>query len=443
MNRIVHVDKRLLSIVFAGIWILFPLRDAIGFYIGQTPIRPAEVWLIISCTLLCVCMRLKYEKYELMLITFISINLVLTILGVLISNGIVLSFAIKYIARNIVYLAVLIIFLGTGYQIDDIYIDNLMKYTVIIQAIACVYRIVFNKFLYLGKIINAYEYFDANFIEIARYALPRLKGTCSEPGYLAPLMAMLLYYFISVYFKISVNKRERKKAIIYIVIILVISLFSFSSAVYGMDTLALILVLCQKNPFIRKYVAILIGIVGVVILAFIIYGNESLRVAFVDNVYNKIVSFLSRNKNLDFNYSAVDRAQHLDHAIEMLYKNSPIQYVIGRGTGAYYYSVQSEIGFLQNNVSEANNIYLSTLTDRGLLGLLCIVFVFIIAIKKRIKHDIISETLYIGIMAQGIHWIIVGNFWLYYFWVEILLLIGYKRFVINNLNNTEDYTARN
>ena len=128
-------------------------------------------------------------------------------------------------------------------------------------------------------------------------------------------------------------------------------------------------------------------------------------------------------------YSGEDRAQHIQNALKIVsHTTNPVHLMIGRGTGGYYNMVRNTWSLMVTNVSEAYNLFLSTIIDRGLIGFIILILVFKYCKKMRIKGNIYSETIYFAILLQGMHWMLTGNFWLYYFWFEIVLLVGFKRY---------------
>ena len=40
-----------------------------------------------------------------------------------------------------------------------------------------------------------------------------------------------------------------------------------------------------------------------------------------------------------------------------------------------------------------------------------------------------SDALWFGLAIQLVHYMIVGNMWLYYVWQEVLFLIGYEKYL--------------
>ena len=54
----------------------------------------------------------------------------------------------------------------------------------------------------------------------------------------------------------------------------------------------------------------------------------------------------------------------------MFFNGNILQVLFGHGTGAYSFSALHNTNLMVQTVEEAYNIYLSTLTDRGIIGLL-------------------------------------------------------------------------
>ncbi|WP_026659364.1 hypothetical protein [Butyrivibrio sp. AC2005] len=419
----------LLSVAIFGMLFTFPLKDAFAYTIKDVPFRLSEIWIVISLFFIFFVSAWKLKYKESGILWIVLFNLLVTLLGVVLNKEtIVFSFAIKYIARNMLWLMVLVFFLGSRFEITSQNIDMLMKYTAWVQAIACIFTVITNRYFYLSDLLFAGDRYDANFISIAGHVFHRLKGTCSEPGYLAPLLAMMLYYFLMKYLDEYNTQRDNIKYMTYIFVLFVISLFSFSSAVYGIDLIIICYVLITSRQRVNKCLVILLGMAALLVAFVIVLSSRAMSQALFDNVINKVSYYIFRQDNASFNFSAVDRSQHVEFAKKIISESTISELILGKGTGAYYFKSLLRTDFYQNNVSEANNIYLSSMTDRGILGVAGVIATFIYC-KKMLHKDIYSRTLFCGIIAQGLHWILVGNFWLYGFWYEILFLIGYKRHI--------------
>ena len=425
--------NRIVAVVITGVLLTFPLRDAFGFTISGIPFRLAEIWLGLSALALLMCSKWRYDKASIGLIGILALNFINTIIGIGYSGGkIVSSFAFKYLARNLLYLFALAVILGVRYEVKEQQIDQLMKFMVWVQLCASIYTVLTDKFLKFGQLVSTHDNEPANYINISGHLIDRLKGTCSEPGYLAPLIALPLYYFIVKYCAKDSNQNKQIQALFYIAILAFISLFSFSSAVYLFDLIVVLLALAKIKQSIRKYILIFLGLVLFIGVVVLVAANETARKFVCSNFIDKINYYVFRNDSIDFNYSAVDRAQHVDLAKQLIRKSTIFELLFGRGTGSYYFNSLREDSFLQSNVSEANSIYLSSLVDRGIIGFACVITTFILCYKRWIRSDIYSSTLFIGIIMQGGHWFITGNYWLYYFWAEVILLIGYYKYKTSN-----------
>lgn len=167
----------------------------------------------------------------------------------------------------------------------------------------------------------------------------------------------------------------------------------------------------------------------------IIATVPAIRSYFITGVFDKIKSYLFVNSSQIESYSANDRTQQLAHSWEYFWNSNTFQYLAGHGTGGYSQYVSGATQLI-SDAQEAYNLYLSTLTDRGVLGLVIIIFIFIFANKFRVKGNLYSNTIFFGILMQAAHWMVTGNFWLYYFWFEIILLIGFNRNVYRHPDNS-------
>lgn len=408
---------------------LFPWRDALGIMIGGIPMRFGEIWSIAFGIPLLKLKKIYANKWEKGILIFLFINLLLTMLGVLFHyDSIETSFAFKYIIRNILNIVFIAGFLSSGIVFSRTQIDWLFKYSVIIQLAAHIFTIITNKFFYISQLTDL-SIFMYTLVRIGDIVFHTVHGTTMEPGFLTTLLPVTLYYFLQVLTDKKTNEKERKKAWKYILIILVLSALTFSTAVYTVTFLTIIAVL-HKNircKCANRY--IIYGIFIITIAFAVILTNERAKEYFVQNVLFKIQTYFHFDSENYTNFSAKTRGQQKRAALNWFLSSSPPEAIFGHGTGGYWQYARSLSNTLDSEVSEAYNIYVSTLTDRGILGLFCILGIFFCVYRLTVMTDRVSKSLFWGIAVQAMHWMLVGNFWLYHFWYHIVFVIGYHRFI--------------
>ncbi len=415
------------KIVKKGILFLYPWRDALGIIFAGIPFRIGEIWtLFISFNYITdKKSRLKIKDSSIVII--LLLNLILSFIGVLIfSKTIDHSFAMKYLFRNIIYLITMYTFLCSTIEFTKDDIDRLMYYTVILQLVFFVIFYISGYYMYMGQIVQKMKVYEqGQIVRIGEILIMRFRGTASEPGYLAPLLPVTLYYFIDSLFKAGGNK---KKIVICIISIAVMTLFTFSSAVYMIQAITTIVALLRNGANGRALLLMII-IFGIVTLIAAIVLIPEISDYVRTELIDKLRVYLGMNSS-SWSYSAADRSEHTQNALKMFDEGNIFETFFGHGTGAYLvYSRESTA--MVKEVEEAYNIYLSTLTDRGVLGFCLIVGLFFSIRKYRIRKDMVSETIYWGVLCQFIHWMLTGNLWQYSFFFNVMILIGYRRYINN------------
>lgn len=408
---------------------IFPWRDVLGIFIGGIPFRLGEIFTVFFILIPIKKRKITIYKSEGMILLFLLLNLFLSVLGfVVYHSSIDTSFSIKYILRNFCFLLMFIGFLSSNITMDDETIDRIMKFFVIVLTILCIIQETTWIHFYMGRILTETETIrTGQYINLGGLLIPRFVGVCSEAGYLAPILVMPLYYYLNIYF--TKERKEKRKAVTYILLILGMAILTFSSAVYAFVLFIFIMVAFRNLNNKKRQKTLLIIILLSIFSINILWNNSQFRQFITLNMIEKINGFISLGKTSASSWSANDRVQHLLNAWELFMQGDALQFLIGHGTGAYSkYASTSDV--MVQNVEDAYNIYLSTLCDRGVIGLLLFV-AMIISIRKFKHNTISSKTINIGILAQLAHWIITGNFWLYYFWYEIMFLIAYNRWYQN------------
>ena len=411
MKKITNLEE----ILKFGTILFFPLRDILGFYIGESPIRLGELWAAFYIIILFY--RGKLKNGEIFIALFLCLNLLLVFVGNVFNVGnIDQGFSTKYIFRNIFNILFIIGFLCSkiDYSADDI--TRIIKYTFYIEMVMFVLLYATHHGMYIGHVYGWDSILaTGQVVNIGGLIIPRFSGTSSEPGYLTALLPMMLYFFI-------VN--PIKKYRLYLMGTGIMILFTFSSAVYFATFMVVVYLLVVNKKIPYKY---LVGIIAILIIGLLVYlVNGNIRSMLDDMVINKIFSFFNGDKS---NYSATERNLQMINAYNLFLNGDLIKQIIGWGTGGYLYNtLHYGIGLYSYDVEEAYNLYLSTLVDRGMVGLVLLMCFFKYLSTKRIKYDIYSNTIFVAILIQMCHWMITGNLWQYYFWAEVVILIGYNRF---------------
>lgn len=393
--------------------LLFPLRDALGFYLGTTPLRLGELWAVFYA--LFVLLSPKIRKKEMPIVAFVLINLFLVFVGLFINQGdFDQGFATKYILRNVLNLLFICGFLCSSIEFSNQDIDRMMRYSFFVQLCAFVLLYGTRHYFYMSKLLNWNDILaSGQVINFLGVTIPRFLGTSSEPGYLAAFLPMLLYYFL----KANIKHRS-----FYIVVTSLMIVSTFSTAVY-IATVVIFFAFTAETGLKKKYLlGIALAILG---MGLICLFNHNVQTLINRMIVEKVVSMISGNK---FDYSATERNLHIKNAIRVFESSSAVQKIFGRGTGGYLYdTLHFGVGLYSYDVEEAYNLYLSTLVDRGIIGLILTIALFVFLRDRVVRKDIFSVSIFIGILLQFFHWVITGNLWQYYFWTEIIFLLGYYR----------------
>lgn len=397
--------------------IAYALKDAAAITIAGFPIRANEIAMTVGVFASASKKKKSISSREMCLILVLLLNLAFTLVfGLLNWSRVDTGFLIKYLARNFLYVLVLSFFAIGKTQYGESEIAYLCKAIVLINVLFGIVLYVFGFRMALGEFIDT-RTGSYSMMDIFGIRIPRYFGTASEAGYLGPFLMMPLYYFFASFIK------ERKYGN-YLVLTFVIILLTFSPIVYAMTGLTCLYALKtigQSKTWIRT-----LFIFGIIIVtAIVLYYSIPAFANFIDHTFlNKIKTILGIEGYWDF--SGSDRTMHYDNCISQIKDQSFMQRLFGIGTGGYSFSVQDNSDMLLT-ANEAYNIYLSTLLDRGLVGTAVLFAVGVIISKFHIKGNVISNSIYIGIISQYIHWMITGNMWLCYFWIEVMYLIGVYR----------------
>ncbi len=400
-----------------------PFKDALGITISGIQFRFGE---IVNCAygiaLLIKTRRLNglIHGWAAALLLSLVCNFMLTLIfGVINIGQIDTSFFYKYLLRNVLNTLLIFSVIVSNVCYSDNLIDRFMTWTLILQVIACVFEYAFGKVLFMSALVDpAY---------IVGIGIPRFCGTASEAAYIAPTLAMLLYYFW---------RRGRHLLASVSGFLLLITFSSFSYFLFFI----IIITLCLSGKKSKIISALAIALC--VFFAFVILGQiygiggDS---SFITYTFNKVLGFFTLGSAGQLDWSASDRIQQQRVALNLLTEARPDQILFGNGTGAV--SQASSLAFSSvagtfSEAQEAYTLYLSTLSDRGIVGLLLLVLIIVSLIKMR-RKTIASSALLVGILCQFCHFFLTGNLWQSLLWSEIVLFLGYSHSFDNHRNSRQ------
>lgn len=404
---------------------LFPWRDVLGIYIASTPFRLGEIYSIFFMLIPLKKRKLIIKRDEVGIFIFLVLNFLITILGIIVFfDEINFSFSIKYLIRNACYTIMFLGFLSSSIVINDDTVKKLMRFFTVLLFILFIIQETTRIHFFIGKIL-----FDlGQYVNFRGLFIPRFVGVCSEPGYLAPIIVMPIYFFLNTY--LTKAGKEKRESIRYMICLVIVAIFTFSSAVYAFVAFVFLFCIFKNSSNKKAQKKVYVISLFIFVLLFCLWQSITVREFVIVNMFDKIKAFFYQNDSSS-SWSANDRIQHLQNSWHFFTQSNILQILIGHGTGAYSkYASNSNV--LVQDVEDAYNIYLSTLCDRGIIGLILIIALVFIVSKFRHK-TICSETIYCGIVMQLLHWVITGNFWVYYFWYEIMFLMAYSRWY-NEIN---------
>ena len=394
----------------------YALKDTIGLSIAGMPVRLVELFLAISGVLGIASNRIKtIKKKESILILFLLANFIHSTLVSLINfNQIALRFFLKYQIRNGFILFVLLFFLVGHKTVSDRTFENLCRAILVVNFVLliCLYGFGLS-FVDLNCIRNVYlDKIQINYI--MGIAIPRFSGSASEAGYLGPFIAMPLYYYLNSF----INKRKYMFELIICSGMCFLTFSAFVYLMYGGIFAAVMLAKLDR----QRVIYLLLFLSLLILFSGIVFNNNKLYEFCDIYFFSKIRSVLHPGNV--FEYSGSDRIMNYQYCLDLFMNQTVMGKILGIGTGGYAWYVAKNAA-MYSYAEEAYNIYLSTLLDRGIVGVIILVTLLLSTTAFWKKKDVISTSLYVGIIAQCFHWFISGNFWVYYFWIEIIYFIGY------------------
>jgi len=408
------------------LFFLYPFRDSIGITVGATPFRIGEIYTVIY-SIFCSFSGKTYRNFKIdkrirNIFLLLLLNLFLTCsVSCAYFNSIDTDFCQKYLIRNGITIFLFLCIYHVYIAYNERLVINGMKWNIILQILAAILFFALYKRIFMNQLTSIWDIQTASYGTID---IPRYPGTCSESGYLGPLLAMPLYYFLS---KFKENK-------IWLIVCLILLIVSVSTSNFFIIFLTFMFYAYERNrgTFFKMLVSMLaVLVLFVIIIQFLPHNSFAYTV--INSNFNKFIAYISLGKYGKLDWSASDRVEHLSSAINMFLRGNFFEVLLGHGTGAYSFYAMHNTHLSVQNVEEAYNLYLSTLTDRGIIGFIIFIAIFYNVYKVKTNNPI-SNAIWFGIVIQLIHYMIVGNMWLYYVWQEALFLIGYE-INLNHKNN--------
>lgn len=387
------------------LFLVLPLRESFALMIGEsTPMRFGEILMSI-CPILYYVYRDEYECKNNSISNVLFVFLLYSfIVGVFFAEHIQYSFAVKYFIRGFLFLFLIRIAENKYITIPDNYFVLLFKYTVVIELVFCVMQIMGITLLF-GKLLP----YEAS----VTFGFKRLSGTASEPGYLIPIITPCIYFFIS----------DFKKYRIWAILSFTIAILSLSSFGY----VAVIVVLLMKLIMSHSYSIIRNILVYGCSIIFSLFALSKVFPQISDlyeGVSTKILAFSSSNED-DMDYSGAERTENILVATEAFFEGNAESKMLGQGIGATaYYTENNVVMYLP--AEEANNLYLSVMLNQGFIGLVLLLSIFFLVFKQTVSSAA-SMAFLAGIITQLLQYFIVGNLWLYFFWIYIFFIIVINR----------------
>ena len=399
------IENRSLKIFLYLLLIVLPLRESFALMLGETtPMRFGEILMALGPVLLFVYKE-EYEEpltiTSTLLFLFLAYSLVV---GVGFAELLQPSFAVKYFIRGVLFFILIRIAETKVIYIPEDYIELLFKYTVVIEAIFCVMQL-FGYTILFGE----FGVYDAS----ETFGFQRLSGTASEPGYLIPIITPCIYYFIS-------DFRKYKFWAIASLMILLLSLSSFGYVAI-LVVILIKLYSSYRDVFIKS---VLISGFSIILALFALALVFPQVKDVYEGVSNKIFAFSSFDE-MDMDYSGAERAENLMVATEVVSESSPERMLLGQGVGATAFHTENNV-VLFIPAEEANNVYLSVLINQGVIGLILLLLLFF-SIFRQVRNTPASMTFFVGFLTQALQYFIVGNLWLYFFWIYIFFIIVLHR----------------
>lgn len=301
--------------------------------------------------------RIKRSEIGIVLVLLTNLLLSVVVLAFNISN-VDTSFAIKYIIRNILNLIFIVGALVANTQFTDKDFISLCKNIVILQVILLVVTESTGLHVYMNELKGWSSLLSTGqFVDIAGLRIVRFMGSASEAGYLGPLLIMPYYFFLD---RCITNKREGvKKWKKFLIGALLCAMFTLSTAIYIYIYCLLFLlhITLLVDLLIKELKKSFLVILGTAIICSIGLLQPQIRAFIQLHIINKIQFYLTISSSVQFDWSAMDRLQHLKNAWAMFTGGNILEILVGHGTGAYSAASLANTSLLVSNVEEAYNIF--------------------------------------------------------------------------------------
>lgn len=398
------------------ILLTFPFMD-VGFIVFGIPLRIGELAFFLFFLRLInfgpLLKKTRLNTIGVIVLLLLFLNLILTV-TVKFFCEVDDSFYSKYVLRNILYLIIFSSFIIKPIDFGHIKVKAFIKYIFYVVA-------VFYGMEYIDYYLIGFNWGDLVFVSrqskhVFNGFLIRFSGPSSEPAYIIPLLSIPLMF--------GLIARNLKYALWSIIFIL-LTFSSFGYLIVAFAILFFLNVSSDKELKRKAKNAILyIGItIGLTVLVF--FNKVSVMIAYN---WDKFQAYFGIGNV--YEWSAFQRSGHIMLGLNLFMESSWLNKIFGNGTG--YYSMKSKAftKFYLDDAEEAHNLYISTLTDRGLIGLFLIVFLFYVISKIKIPKSVTGDYKYLfiaikfGAFVRMLHWFFTGMLWQYYFWIEVILLIS-------------------
>lgn len=386
----------------------------VGFKVFGIPFRIGELtFLLFFCRLTTLDLKLtKVYKIGFTIIIILILNLILTTCSTFFSEF-DKGFFYKYILRNSLYLIAISSFLIKPIRFEYIKFNFLIKY--ILTVVIFFYALEFIDY-YLFSLGLENIYVDKQSKSVFHNFIIRFSGPSSEPAYVIPLLSIPLMYGL---FKRKLN---------YIITSLVMILLTFSSFGYLVILFSIIYFLNASVDKSVKRKAKKVFFIALISMCF--FGLVFINKVITLINYNWIKFQAYFGFGDVYEWSASQRAGHIKLGIDLFIESSFFKMLFGNGTGYYNKMSKDFTKFYLDDAEEAHNLFISTLTDRGIIGLLILLILFYVISKIKIPKNISDDPKFFflaikfGILVRMLHWFFTGMLWQHYFWVEVVLLIS-------------------
>ena len=401
---------------------VFPLFDMFGLSIAGTNFRLTELYILLFSVAVIVGRIIAREVvvkkefgYNIFLI--LLANFIISLAGVLLwHQDVDISFAIKYLMRNVIYILFIISCLMKKKRpLCEGDIEFLAKWTIKLSVFCFALLFLFGNQIYMNQLIKPV---DGLRVSILGVSMIRFSASTFEPGLAFLILALPLYYFTRTY--------EKNKLYFWTTVCLLLTTYSTTSfAVLGLN---FVLLLWEKHRWTKSFVTkCALVLLFVIIGAFVVFNNAGIANEFSYQI-NKVLGFFTGGKSGTLLWTSNDRLNQIQIITRHIFDGNLWQMIWGRGTGEYtYYIAHIKSGVAMTNAEEAYNIYLSSLSDRGLIGLSFVVFIILDALKGFRNSSLPVRSLKWVVLMHAIGWVIMGNFWLYTFWIVIGFMILYSK----------------